>query len=79
MERCLLLDGTSDGFDQQMSHSPDTEKTARELEVEELERRIEILEALDDSTLGRFTAWDWTACITGAVLIPLFLLWWFAE
>ena len=61
-----------------MSHTPDTGKTPRELVVEDLERRIEAMEALDDSELGRFTAWDWVICVVGSVLIPVVLLWWFA-
>ncbi|MEE8625418.1 MAG: hypothetical protein V3T19_08760 [Acidiferrobacterales bacterium] len=61
-----------------MSPTPDTGKTPRELVVEELERRIETLEALDDSALGRFTVWDWVICVVGSVLIPAVLLWWFA-
>jgi hypothetical protein len=61
-----------------MSPTPDTGKTPRELVVEELERRIETLEALDDSALGRFTVWDWVICVVGFVLIPAVLLWWFA-
>ena len=61
-----------------MSPIPDSGKTPRELVVEDLEHRIEALEALDDSALGRFTALDWVICIVGSVLIPAALLWWFA-
>ena len=61
-----------------MSATPDSEKTSRELVVEDLERTIETMEALDDSALGPFTAWDWVICVVGSVLIPAALLWWFA-
>ena len=50
----------------------------RELLVADLERRIEQLEGLDDSDIGRFTALDWFFCITGSVVIPAIALWWFA-
>ena len=50
----------------------------RELLVEDLERRIEELEGLDDSDIGGFTALDWFFCITGSVVIPVIALWWFA-
>jgi len=53
-----------------MSPTPDTGKTPRELVVEELERRIETLEALDDSALGRFTVWDWVICVVGVGADP---------
>ena len=49
-----------------------------ELLVEDLERRIEELEGLDDSDIGGFTALDWFFCITGSVVIPVIALWWFA-
>jgi hypothetical protein len=55
-----------------------TDRTDRELLVEELERRIEELEGLGDSDIGRFTALDWFFCVTGSVVIPVIALWWFA-
>ena len=58
--------------------SPDIGRTPRELVVEELEQRIETLEALDDSQLGSFTAVDWVICVVGAVVIPTLALWWLA-
>ena len=61
-----------------MSAAPDTGKTPRELVVEDLERRLEAMEALDDSDLGSFTGWDWIVSVVGFVLIPALLLWWFA-
>ena len=61
-----------------MSETSDTGKTVRELVVEDLEQRIESLEALDDSALGNFTTLDWVICVLGSVLIPALLLWWFA-
>jgi hypothetical protein len=54
------------------------EPADRERLVEDLERRIEALEALDDSDIGSFTALDWFFCIAGSVVIPAIALWWFA-
>jgi hypothetical protein len=50
----------------------------RERLVEDLERRLEELEAVDESDIGSFTALDWFFCITGSVVIPAIALWWFA-
>jgi len=67
-----------------MSDQPSTDPHAsadqadRELLVADLERRIEELEGLDDSDIGRFTALDWFFCVTGSVVIPAIALWWFA-
>lgn len=47
--------------------------------VRELRRRIEELEAADEATFGRFTVWDWVACVVGAVVLPLAAAWWFAP
>jgi len=55
-----------------------TDQDDRALLVEDLERRIEELEGLDDSDIGGFTALDWFFCITGSVVIPAIALWWFA-
>lgn len=46
--------------------------------VEELERRIEEVEAFDDATIGSFTRWDWLVCVVGAVVLPALAMWWFA-
>jgi len=46
--------------------------------IEDLERRIAELEALDDSDIGSFTALDWFLCVTGSIVVPAFALWWFA-
>jgi hypothetical protein len=54
------------------------DRADRELLVEDLERRIEAIEGLDDSDIGRFTALDWFFCVTGSVVIPVIALWWFA-
>lgn len=54
------------------------DKPADDQLARELERRIEIIESLDDAELGSFTAWDWFLCIAGAVVIPAILLAWFA-
>lgn len=40
---------------------------------EELERRIRILETLDDSTLGRFTRLDWVVLILLGVVVPVIM------
>ena len=54
------------------------ERADRERLVEDLERRIEEIEALDDSDVGNFTALDWFFCIAGSVVIPVIALWRFA-
>ena len=55
------------------------EQTNREQLVADLERRLEALEALDDSDIGSFTRLDWFFCITGSIVIPVIALWWFAA
>ena len=55
------------------------EQADREQLVADLEHRIDELEALDDSDVGRFTTLDWLFCITGSVVIPVIALWWFAP
>ena len=47
--------------------------------VQELHRRIEELEVLDESAFGRFTALDWLACASVSLLLPAALLVWFAR
>jgi hypothetical protein len=54
------------------------DREERERLVEDLERRIEQLEGLDDSDIGGFTALDWFFCVTGSIAIPVIALWWFA-
>ena len=54
------------------------EHADRERLVEDLERRIEELEALDNSDVGSFTTLDWFFCVAGFVVIPAIALWWFA-
>jgi len=67
-----------------MSRQPGTdppagaERTQRERLVEDLERRVDELEALDASAFGRFTALDWFFCVAGSVVLPAIALWWFA-
>ena len=69
----------------EMPDQPNTElhtsakRAASERSVEDLERRIDELEALGDSEIGVFTAVDWFFCITGSIVIPVIALWWFAE
>ena len=55
------------------------EQAGRERLIEDLERRLEELETLDDSDIGSFTALDWFFCIAGSVVIPALALWWFAS
>jgi len=45
---------------------------------QELERRIEAIEASDEEEFGRFTALDWAACIAMALVLPLLAVWWYA-
>ena len=52
--------------------------TPRGILFEELERRIEQLEALDDAEIGRFTGWDWLVCVIGSLVVPAIAMWWFA-
>jgi len=47
--------------------------------VLELLRRIEELEALQESALGRFTRWDWLACVLVALVLPAAALLWFGR
>ena len=54
------------------------EQTSGGVLVEELERRIEELEALDDATIGHFTGWDWLVCVIGSLVMPAIAMWWFA-
>ncbi len=56
-----------------------TEQADRERLVADLEHRIDELEALDDSDVGRFTTLDWLFCITGSIVIPVIALWRFAP
>jgi hypothetical protein len=45
----------------------------------ELERRIEMLERLDERSFGRFTTTDWILCTVFALLLPLLAALWFAP
>jgi hypothetical protein len=53
-------------------------ETDREELVEELERRIDELESLDDDAFGGFTRLDWVICTIGALALPYLALLWFA-
>jgi len=55
-----------------------SEDATRRALVEELEQRIEAIEALDDATIGQFTGWDWFVCVIGAIVLPALAMWWFA-
>jgi hypothetical protein len=63
-------------------HNSTTDTTAqedaeRDFLVLELERRIEILEGLEESTFGRFTVVDWVFCVIVFVILPHIALWMF--
>ena len=53
------------------------DRVSRDRDIAELERRIELLERLDESIPGNFTRWDWGVCVLGAVIVPClpFALW----
>ena len=55
------------------------DRVSRDRDIAELERRIELLERLDESIPGNFTRWDWGVCVLGAVIVPCLALWWFAR
>jgi hypothetical protein len=54
-------------------------ETSRKEIVDELERRIDELDDLEDDAVGRFTRLDWVICVIGAVVLPSLALIWFAE
>jgi hypothetical protein len=56
-----------------------SDAAARDARARELRHRIDAMEALDDSTFGRFTGWDWLWCTLGALVLPALALWWFAA
>ena len=58
---------------------PARDGVSGESEIAELERRIELLERLDESIPGHFTRWDWVICVLGALILPCLALWWFAP
>ena len=62
------------------SRDPGTgdESKARGGLLEELERRIEEVEGLDDAAIGSFTGWDWLVCVIGSLVLPAIAIWWFA-
>ena len=45
-------------------------------QVNELHRRIELLEAGEHEEFGAFTRVDWIACIVGSIVIPIAVLLW---
>ena len=57
---------------------PTGEGAEEQVIIDELERRLEILDAADEADFGRFGALDWIACIGGFVILPLLLVWWAA-
>ena len=46
--------------------------------VESLERRIDEIDSLDESSFGAFSSVDWILCVVGAVILPLLAVIWFA-
>jgi hypothetical protein len=54
------------------------ESEARAALIEELERRIEEIEVLDDAAIGSFTGWDWLLCVIGSLVLPALAMWWYA-
>ena len=43
---------------------------------QELERRLAILDSMDDAEFGRFTSLDWFLTTLLFVIIPLLVAWW---
>lgn len=54
----------------------DPDPSAQEIQIEDLHRRIEIIESIDEAELGEFNRIDWALCIVGAVVIPTLVLLW---
>jgi len=65
-------------MEQQSTREPasDPGPSAQSLQIEDLHRRIEALESIDEAELGEFTRMDWALCIAGAVVIPTLVLLW---
>ena len=64
---------------QQQPTSEPTSDPSQSASVQELQRRIETLEALDESEFGEFSRRDWVICIIGALVIPTLLLVWIGR
>ena len=45
------------------------DRVSRDRDIAELERRIELLERLDESIPGNFTRWHWGVCVLGMVYL----------
>jgi hypothetical protein len=62
------------------SHDPyrELERIERQFLAEELERRIEEFEGVDDRSFGSFTAIDWAMCVVFSVVLPALAIWWAA-
>lgn len=58
--------------------SKELERIERQFLAEELERRIEEFEGLDDRAFGRFTGVDWVVCVVTSVVLPALAIWWAA-
>lgn len=57
------------------SSSSREELRARTL-ADELERRLELFDQIDDDEFGRFTRVDWTICTVGFFVLPILIAWW---
>ena len=58
---------------------PNDPANAEERRVAELHERIDILNGLGESELGKFTRLDWIACILLGAIVPLIVLYWGAP
>lgn len=47
--------------------------------LQELERRLAILDAGDEARFGPFTLFDWIVSVLGFVVAPVLLVWWGAS
>jgi hypothetical protein len=43
---------------------------------EELERRVELFDKLEDAEFGKFGALDWSLCTAIFFVLPLLIAWW---
>ena len=56
--------------------STDRETLRAEVLADELERRLEIFETIEDDEFGRFTRVDWVICTLGFFVLPILVAWW---
>ena len=60
-------------------YAADPSQSVKEAQIEDLRRRIETLEALDESEFGEFNRRDWVLCTLGALVIPTLVLIWIGR